>query len=187
MHQYMSIQEKSVKMWKQDLRSISRTEEKIRIVSGEAFCDLYRQVKELFILAKNKYDAIFKMIAGPIFSTEDGNGTNAVLELAEEGYLDLWISPYRQPTHHRIFDMKFMYKEDYHTSLSRVRTGKYLDDPLVLSKYTYDFDNLISSLQMKKYSNRNSVILRNKKQIEELQEKYGRNYDFLLNIEKATA
>src|SRR4030042_1905051 len=139
-----------IELWENDLKSIQQDEE-IRIISGEAFWYLNDILKKLFTQAKEKFKAEFKMIAGPIISIGEETRTNAILELAERDIIKLWISPFRQLSHYRIFGRRFIYKEDYHPPLSSERCGQYIHDNFVISKFIYDFDNLIDSLEMKLY------------------------------------
>jgi len=178
MHRELRINDRVIEEWKQDIATI-KSKEVVRIVSGEAFCDLYRALKNDIKNAAVEYDVEFKMITGPIISVEEETDSNAVFELSDEGFLDLWISPYRQLNHFRVFDNRFVYYEDYHEALSEDRSGKRSIDLVTVSKYNYDFDNLITALSMPKYSEDDCFIKATKIELFQVKENYGKLYDFI--------
>lgn len=150
----------------------------VKVVSGEANCDLYR-VLEPYIRKVCKQGASFHMIAGPIISLEDRTGTNAILDLASEGLLKLWISPFRQLSHFRVFGTRFAYVEDYHEALQSERSGQYIDDLLQIAKYHYDFDNLLKTLGMQDYSDSKCLVKARKEQLKGIRTQLGELYDFI--------
>lgn len=177
----MEMSESAVFEWKKDLSTIQEEgneNEEVRIVSGEAFCDLYYELKKDFLSAVENYGTKFKMIAGPIISVDEKTYSNAVLDLADDGLIDLWISPYRRLKHYRVFDYRFMYCEEYHETLSSERKGSRIRDLISISKYSSDFDNIISALKLPKHNEAEYMIRATKDSIREIKASFGELYDF---------
>jgi len=174
----INIDESTIQEWKNDLERITEGEV-IKIISGEAFCDLYRELEGDFRRAILEHDANIKMIAGPIISIEDDTKSNAVLELADEGLLSLWISPYRQLNHFRLFDYRIVYFEDYHEALADKRSGQRSIDLISISRFNYEFDNLIESLRMPRYKEDENIIKVTKKDLISIKDSFGGLYDYI--------
>jgi hypothetical protein len=172
-----------IDLWKRDLLS-AREGEIIRIVSGEVPLQVIDSLKEPFAQAKETTKEAIKVVAGPIISVDEETKRNPIFDLAEEEIVDLWISPFRQQTHYRVFGVRFVYKEGYHAPLAMERQGEYMFDRLVISKFIYDFENLIESLEMRKYQRGVRTETKTVNEIKALRKKLGVNYDFLISDEK---
>lgn len=180
MREEPTIDEAVIHAWQDDLRSIENGEV-VKVMSGELNCDLYRAIKDHIRRIVADHGTKFRIIGGPIVCLDHETCSNAALELCEEGLVDLWISPYRQTSHFRIFGSRFVYRENYHEALAERRTGYYIRDLLAVSKYSYDFDNTIDSLGLQKYSRQcPHLMTAYKDEIIGMKEKLGELYDFLL-------
>ncbi len=168
-----------IELWKDDLSSLEYGE-KIRHISGEIGWQLTKPLCSLFMKYIEELNIKINIIAGPVISVEKNTRSNEVLNLAGKGLINLWISPFRQPNHYRIVGKRFIYRENYHKPMSKERCGKYIYDKYIVSKYIYDFDNLIKSLNLKSYKRKTVVAKKTNREINTLQRKLGENYDFLL-------
>ena len=174
------IDQSVINAWKKDLSTISK-QEQIRIISGELNCGLFRAIKADIKKKIEQYGVRLKIIAGPVISVEPESGTNAILELEREyqNHVEVWISPSRQLSHLRIFDFRLVSIENYHEALDIFRKGDSFNDIIIVSKYVYDFNNLIYSLKLPKSQDCKPLLTAPAEKILEIKNKLGKLYDIM--------
>ena len=143
--------------------------ERVRMVCGEAPPQIYRQIGQE-LQEVNKRGVKTRVIAGPVFFKDDSTGSNPLIELGDNGFIELIISPYRQMGHFTVFGLSDLMLEKHHDPLADVREISYiflLDeegnvDPFSaehFSNYIYSkFDGQIEGAYMKNHKQSNFII-----------------------------
>ncbi|EKE26872.1 MAG: hypothetical protein ACD_4C00134G0003, partial [uncultured bacterium (gcode 4)] len=120
-----------IRHWKSDLLEVIK-QEQIYIVSGESNHCLFVNIKDELVEAVKISGLPILMIAGPVISIEEKTKSNPVFDLINNGYIELYVSPFRQLSHYRIIGNRKMYLEEYHEALSLERKGHYIYDRFII-------------------------------------------------------
>ncbi len=97
----------------------AREGETIKFISGEAQWELFNAC-EKELRAGYERGVRYQMVTGPVVSVEKDDGGNAILGLAKEGMLDLWLSKVRRKLHMTIVGDHLLRGEMPHPPASKL-------------------------------------------------------------------
>lgn len=163
----------------------------MRIVGGEADCAVYGKPAVVEALKDAKKRNInIQMIVGPVVFVDEEKRKNIILELYQEGVLQLFYRSYRHEIlHYRIVETKS--SKNVYVEAPHAAGGENIDHKFIkldnhvfwADKLSEDFDRLIKSNRVKKVTNpEKDLLLLSPSQVARLfmaLNKAGKDYDFL--------